>query len=47
MVAPLIAANSFEIDPKELKWREVGWKDLIEEFAPDSIGAELVEMEAT
>ena len=31
----------------KVKWREVGWKDLIEEFAPDSIGAELVEMEAT
>ncbi len=31
----------------KVKWREIGWKDLIEEFAPDSIGAELVEMEAT
>ena len=30
----------------KVKWREIGWKDLIEEFAPDSIGAELVEMEA-
>jgi hypothetical protein len=29
----------------KVKWRELGWKDLIEEFAPDSIGAELVEME--
>ncbi len=30
----------------KVKWRELGWKDLIEEFAPDSIGAELVETEA-
>jgi hypothetical protein len=29
----------------KVKWRELGWKDLIEEFAQDSIGAELVEME--
>ena len=31
----------------KIKWRELGWKALIGEFAPDSIGAELVEMEAT
>jgi site-specific DNA recombinase len=31
----------------KIKWRELGWKELIGEFAPDSIGAELVEMEAT
>ena len=30
----------------KVKWRELGWRALIEEFAPDSIGAELVEMEA-
>ncbi|WP_019560812.1 recombinase family protein [Caldimonas manganoxidans] len=29
----------------KVKWRELGWKELIGEFAPDSIGAELVEME--
>jgi hypothetical protein len=30
----------------KVKWRELGWRALIEEFAPDSIGAELVELEA-
>lgn len=28
-----------------VKWRELGWRDLIGEFGPDSIGAELVETE--
>ena len=28
-----------------IRWRELGWKELITEFAPDSIGAELVELE--
>ena len=30
----------------KVRWRELGWKDLIGEFARDGIGAELVEMEA-
>lgn len=30
----------------KVSWRELGWKALIGEFAPDSIGAELVEVEA-
>ena len=30
----------------KVKWRELGWKELIGEFAPESIGAEMVEMEA-
>lgn len=29
----------------KVKWRELGWRDLIGEFSPESIGAELVEME--
>ena len=29
----------------KVKWRELGWRELIAEFAPDSVGAELVEME--
>lgn len=29
----------------KVRWRELGWKALIGEFAPDGIGAELVEME--
>ena len=38
-----------DIVPGGLKvsWRELGWKALIVEFAPDSIGAELVEAEAS
>jgi hypothetical protein len=38
-----------DIVPGGLKvsWRELGWKALIVEFAPDSIGAELVELEAS
>jgi len=30
----------------KVNWRELGWKALIGEFAPDSIGAKLVEVEA-
>lgn len=29
----------------KVKWRTLGWKDLIREFAAQSIGAELVKME--
>ena len=29
----------------KVKWRALGWKELIGEFAPNSIGAELVEVE--
>ena len=38
-----------DIVPGGLKvsWRELGWKALIVEFAPDSIGAELIELEAS
>ena len=28
-----------------IKWRQLGWKELIGEFVPNSIGSELVEME--
>lgn len=28
-----------------IRWRALGWRDLLGEFAPDSIGPELVEME--
>ena len=30
----------------QVKWRGLGWKELIGEFAAGSIGAELVEMES-
>ena len=29
----------------KVKWREIGWNALIKEFAPESIGAELLEVE--
>jgi hypothetical protein len=35
-----------EMQGIKVKWREVGWNALIAEFAPDSIGAELLEVEA-
>lgn len=35
-----------EVQGIKVKWREVGWNALIAEFAPDSIGAELLEVEA-
>ena len=34
-----------EMQGIRVKWRELGWNALIEEFAPKSIGAELVEVE--
>ncbi len=30
----------------QIRWRELGWNALVEEFAPDEIGGELVELEA-
>jgi hypothetical protein len=35
-----------EVQGIKVKWRELGWNALIEEFAPQSIGAELLEVEA-
>ena len=29
-----------------IRWRPLGWRDLLGEFAPDGIGSELVEVEA-
>jgi len=34
-----------EVQGIKVKWRELGWNALIEEFAPQSIGAELLEVE--
>jgi hypothetical protein len=30
----------------KITWRELGWKELLGEFAPNSIGAEMVDWEA-
>ncbi len=35
-----------EVQGIKVKWREIGWNALIEEFAPRSIGAEMLEVEA-
>ncbi len=35
-----------EMQGIKVKWRELGWNALIEEFTPNNIGAELLEMEA-
>jgi len=34
-------------DGIDIVWRELGWKDLAGELTADSIGGELLEMEAT
>jgi site-specific DNA recombinase len=34
-----------EMQGIKVKWRELGWDALIDEFMPNSIGAELVEVE--
>jgi hypothetical protein len=33
-------------DGIDIAWREVGWKELAGELVPDSIGGEMLEMEA-
>lgn len=35
-----------EMQGIKVKWREPGWAALIDEFKPNSIGAELVAVEA-
>ena len=35
-----------EMQGIKMKWRELGWDALIDEFKPNSIGAELVAVEA-
>lgn len=35
-----------EMQGIKVKWRELGWDALIDEFKPNSIGAELVAVEA-
>ena len=31
----------------KVKWHALGWKELIKEFASNSIGSEMLELEAT
>ena len=46
MIERIDLVHAGEVQGIKVKWREVGWNALIEEFAPDSIGAELLEIEA-
>jgi len=46
MIERIDLVHAGEVQGIKVKWREVGWNALIEEFAPDSIGAELLEVEA-
>lgn len=46
MIEHIDLVHAGEVQGIKVKWREVGWNALIEEFAPDSIGAELLEVEA-
>jgi hypothetical protein len=46
MIERIDLVHAGEVQGIKVKWREVGWNALIAEFAPDSIGAELLEVEA-
>jgi hypothetical protein len=46
MIERIDLVHAGEVQGIKVKWREVGWNALIEEFAPGSIGAELLEVEA-
>ena len=46
MIERIDLVHTGEVQGIKVKWREVGWNALIAEFAPDSIGAELLEVEA-
>ena len=46
MIERIDLVHAGEVQGIKVKWREIGWNALIEEFAPHSIGAELLEVEA-
>lgn len=46
MIERIDLVHAGEMQGIKVRWREIGWNALIEEFAPDSIGAELLEVEA-
>jgi hypothetical protein len=46
MIERIDLVHAGEVQGIKVKWHEVGWNALIAEFAPDSIGAELLEVEA-
>ncbi len=46
MIERIDLVHAGEVQGIKVKWREIGWNTLIEEFAPQSIGAELLEAES-
>jgi site-specific DNA recombinase len=46
MIERIDLVHTGELQGIKVKWREIGWNALIEEFAPSGIGAELLEIEA-
>ena len=46
MIERIDLVHSGAVQGIQVKWRELGWRALIEEFAPGSIGAELLEVQA-
>jgi len=45
MIERIDLVHAGELQGIKVRWRELGWNKLIEEFAPNSIGAELLEVE--
>ncbi|WP_307753590.1 recombinase family protein [Xanthomonas albilineans] len=46
MIERIDLVHAGEMRGIKVRWREIGWNALIEEFVPNSIGAELLEVEA-
>ncbi len=46
MIERIDHVHADEVQGIKVKWREVGWNALIAEFSPNSIGTELLEVEA-
>jgi DNA invertase Pin-like site-specific DNA recombinase len=46
MIERIDLVHAGEVQGIKVKWRELGWNSLIEEFAPNSIGAEMLEVES-
>jgi site-specific DNA recombinase len=45
MIERIDLVHTGEVQGIKVKWREIGWNALIEEFAPSGIGAEMLEVE--
>jgi len=45
MIERIDLVSAGEVQGIRVKWREIGWRSLVKEFAPNSIGAELLEVE--